>query len=340
MKGERVKTSWVWKHVIINNDKTMNCQLCKDENKFHEFKCGGPSKNTTNIGRHLNSHHLVQALETKKLHDIEKAKKEEHAKLNANHSKLHQMQLKEFINQKNKNKPKLSLKDPRNQEFHQILGEFIIGSNISINTLDNPFFQYFLYRYVPIYTVPSRTYFSTKIIPNMEKNIESKIQNILSICNYLSLTSDIWTAPHALTSYISLTLHCVDLNFQKHTAVLDCKPMPQAHTGDNISEALNNMCISHKIPGEKVFVMVTDNASVMLNGVKGAGMDSVGCILHTLHLIIKHSIFVQEGVNNMLHKIKEIVKLHKKSSTERQLFENINIEDETVDTSNYRLVQV
>ena len=337
MKGNRAKTSWVWKHVIINNDKTMNCQLCKDENKFHEFKCGGPSKNTTNIGRHLDSHHPVQALETKKLHDIEKAKKEEHAQLNANHSKLHQQKLKEFLNQKAKNK--LNLKDPRNQEFNQILGEFIIGANIAINTLDNPFFQYFLYRYAPIYTLPSRSYFTNKIVPSMEKNIESKIQNILSNCNYLSLTSDIWTAPMALTSYISLTLHCVDSNFKKHTAVLDCKPMPQAHTGDNISEVLNNMCTAHKIPGEKIFVMVTDNASVMLNGVKGAGMDSVGCILHTLHLIVQHSIFCQDGVNNLLHKIKDIVRLHKKSSKEKSLSEAINV-DEPVSTANYRLVQV
>ena len=115
--------------------------------------------------------------------------------------------------------------------------------------------------------------------------------------------------------------------------------MPQAHTGDNVTEVLNNMCAQHKIPVEKIFLMITDNASVMLNGVKGAGIDSVGCILHTLHLIVQHSIFCQDGVNNLLHKIKDIVRLHKKSSKERQLFENINV-DETVDTANYRLVQV
>ena len=75
MKGKREKTSWVWKHVIINNDKTMNCQLCKDENKFHEFKCGGPSKNTTNISRHLDNHHPVEALASKKLHETEKKRR-------------------------------------------------------------------------------------------------------------------------------------------------------------------------------------------------------------------------------------------------------------------------
>ena len=173
----------------------------------------------------------------------------------------------------------------------------------------------------------------------MQSNIDAKIQNILATCNYVSLTSDIWTAPNALTSYISLTLHCVDLNFVKHTAVLACKPMPQAHTGDNVTEVLNEMCAQTKIPVEKIFLMITDNASVMLNGVKGAGIESVGCILHTLHLIVQHSILTQPGVNNLIHKIKEIVKLHKKSVKEKSLFESVDV-DEIVSTARCRLLQV
>ena len=246
--------------------------------------------------------------------------------------------MKEFLN-KSKAKNKLHLKDPRNQEFNKILGEFIVGANIAINTLDNPFFTYFIHRFCPIYTLPSRNYFTNKIVPTMESNIDAKIQNILATCNYLSLTSDIWTAPMALTSYISLTLHCVDLNFQKHTAVLACKPMPQAHTGDNVTEVLNDMCAQTKIPVDKIFLMITDNASVMLNGVKGAGIESVGCILHTLHLIVQHSIFCQTGINNLIHKIKDIVKLHKKSSKEKSLFEAVDV-DEPVSTASYRLIQV
>ena len=76
MKGKREKTSWVWKLVIINLDNSMNCKPCKEQKgKIHEFKCGGPSKNTTNISRHLDNHHPVEALASKKLHDIEKKKK-------------------------------------------------------------------------------------------------------------------------------------------------------------------------------------------------------------------------------------------------------------------------
>ena len=59
--------------------------------------------------------------------------------------------MKEFLN-KNKSK-KLNLKDPHNIEFNHILAEYIIGANVAINTLDNPFFAYFIHKYCPIYTL-------------------------------------------------------------------------------------------------------------------------------------------------------------------------------------------
>ena len=85
--------------------------------------------------------------------------------------------------------------------------------------------------------------------------------------------------------------------------------------------------------------MITDNATVMLNGVKGAGIEGVGCLLHTLHLIVQHSIFTQPGVDNLIKKIKEIVKLHKKSVKEKSIFESVEV-DEVISTARYRLLQV
>ena len=82
--------------------------------------------------------------------------------------------MKEFLN-KNKSK-KLNLKDPCKIEFNQILAEFIIGANVAINTLDNPFFAYFIHKYCPIYTLPSRTYFTRNIIDEVQIQVDSKIR--------------------------------------------------------------------------------------------------------------------------------------------------------------------
>ncbi|CAL4062347.1 unnamed protein product, partial [Meganyctiphanes norvegica] len=63
-----------------------------------------------------------------------------------------------------------------------------------------------------------------------------------------------------------------------------------------------------------------------------------GCFLHTLHLIVTKSIFIQDGVDNLITKCKEIVRLYKKSPKEKHLFETVDV-DEVQDTSKYRLKQ-
>ena len=75
-RGPREKKSWVYKLVIINVDNTMHCKPCKEKGIDHELKCGGANKNTTNIIRHLDTQHPVEALATKKLNEIESEKKE------------------------------------------------------------------------------------------------------------------------------------------------------------------------------------------------------------------------------------------------------------------------
>ena len=214
-----------------------------------------------------------------------------------------------------------------------------MGANIAINTIDNPFFAYFIHKYCPSYTLPSRKYFSNKIIDDVQNQVNTKIRDILAITNYVSFTSDIWTAQHALDSFISLTLHCLTINFVRHTAVLCCKPMPQNHTGANITDIINTMFLEQNLPKSKAFVMVTDNATTMLNGVKGANMESVACLLYTLHLIIQNAIFIQPGIDKLLKKLKEVVKIHKKSVKEKNLFASVEVE-EVKSTARFRLRQV
>ena len=307
--GGREKTSWVYTLIVLDPENNKRfCKPCKDQGVTKEIKCGKGNLNTTNMIRHLDTVHPILAHNAKQLADLEAAKKLAAQKSNASASKLHQLKMKEYLN-KHKQK-KMSLNDPRNKEFLKILAEFIIGANVAINTIDNPFFVYLIHKYLPIYTLPSRSYFTRNIIEEVQSSVNSKIKDILALTNYVSFTSDIWTAQHAQDSFISLTLHCLTINVVWHTAVLCCKPMPQNHTGANITQIINQMFVEQDMPKSKCFIMVTDNASTMLNGVRGANIESVGCLLHVLHLIIQNSIFIQPGVDKLLKKLKKLFTLN------------------------------
>ena len=79
-------------------------------------------------------------------------------------------------------------------------------------------------------------------------------------------------------------------------------------------------------PEHKVHLVVSDNASSMVNGVKGANVQHLSCFLHTLNLVVKNSIIVQESNIRLFGKCKAIVRLYKKSQTARAIFEDIVIE--------------
>lgn len=88
------------------------------------------------------------------------------------------------------------------------------------------------------YKVPSRTYFTTKVLPSMYSNLQKMILEELQYTSYFSLASDLWTAQHQNRSYISLTCHVIDRQWVFQNYTLQTQEMPADHTAHNISSEL------------------------------------------------------------------------------------------------------
>lgn len=65
--------------------------------------------------------------------------------------------------------------------------------------------------------------------------------------------------------------------------------------------------------------MLRDHGANIVKGVNDAGLPSLGCFLHTLHLIITDAISCQQGINNMIARCRRIVGhfAHSSSATEK-----------------------
>ena len=335
-----------WVYVLVEFDPVDNskryCKPCQEDGIKFELRCGGrigtgSRQNTTNIIRHMEYKHPVKAAEKKTAH-------EENVQLIASQKRkaqgdatMRQVKLKQMLTEGNKG-VKWTTKDPRCEKYHKRVCEYIVGSNKPVNTLDDPFFVNLLHELCPHYPVPSRDYFMKTILPKTEEEIVTKIGNLAKECTSLTLTSDIWTAPHCNDAFIALTATMISKDFKRYTAVLRCKHFPEAHTGANVTDIINKMLNDLDIPKSKIFAIITDNATVMTNGIEDTGIYNFGCFLHTLHLVVTKSVYEQPGVESLLNKCKEIVRLYKKSSKEKNLFEQVEV-DEQVDTSKYRLKQ-
>ncbi|XP_065672030.1 zinc finger MYM-type protein 1-like [Hydra vulgaris] len=63
----------------------------------------------------------------------------------------------------------------------------------------------------------------------------------LKKANHISFSSDIWTCPISHKSFISLSGHCIDKDFNRIDVVLHASHFSESHTGVNISEKLESM---------------------------------------------------------------------------------------------------
>ena len=252
-----VRKSWVYNLIYFDPDDEYIkiCKPCLDVFGRRTFlKCGGSKNpNTTNLIRHMKLEHPLLAEHTKLEYDADQAKK--NAKKES--AGLHQQNIKTLINKTKR--VKLRVNDPKNLPLHKVLGEFIVGSNVALNLVSDPFFIHLMHKFAPTYTMPSRHYLTSNILPDLMKDVNIQIQQLVQECLFCSLTTDIWTAPHALDSFISLTIHLISKVYQRHTAVLRCKFIEKNHTGENITSLLNDMLVTEFIPREKVLLIVSHN---------------------------------------------------------------------------------
>ncbi|XP_065642244.1 zinc finger BED domain-containing protein 4-like [Hydra vulgaris] len=94
------------------------------------------------------------------------------------------------------------------------------------------------------------------------------------------------------------------------TAVLQLKKITGSHKGVKISKFLKDSLNEWKIPTNKVYFVLSDNAANMKLAIKEAGLEknSLSCVIHTLQLCITDKLFKQQTiVNDLIAKSRKIV---------------------------------
>ena len=232
--------SIVWKYFSINDkDKTTCiCNLCKAV-----ISRGGKSAKTfttSNMMNHLRKKHPEEfGKESRKTEGGEKRTHTEScgagsASSSEGRSCKSQATIQEILTRK-----KLwDINDHRAQELHTRIGEMIALDIQPYSVTEDIGFQRVLKLACPNYSIPSRRYFSEKVVPNIYSKVRDKVQNMVNSAKYISLTSDVWTASTNGTPFLSLTGHWLSETFEQQMAVLRVVPFQGSHTAQRISEEL------------------------------------------------------------------------------------------------------
>lgn len=116
--------------------------------------------------------------------------------------------------------------------------------------------------------------------------MQNKIDNDI---NYFSATTDIWSS-----RTMAITLHALSKDFQMINLTIEIDPLQGRHTGAMICTKMSNAFERWNLEKKKLVLMLRDNASNAIRACEDWGIESFGCIGHSLHLIVG-PLFVQKN---------------------------------------------
>jgi len=186
-------------------------------------------------------------------------------------------------------------------------------------------------RYLEV--LPSRRTLTRSILPDLYSSTKNKLQDILNKSNYISITSDIWTSLNT-DSFITITVHTFDSAFIIKTFVLCTLKLEHSHTGEYLSQTLDNIFNEWGIKHKIVAIVTGANIKSAVNKLR---IPHIPCTAHVLNLIVTHAMLLKspygdtdvlepnecQNINDLL-KCRSIVTYLKKSEVaNRKLAEKL-----------------
>ena len=196
-----------------------------------------------------------------------------------------------------KSSEKIEPNTKHHSEITKTIAVFLAKDGLPIYTVEKPGFQHLIKKLLAgRYTIPSRKHFSDKVLLQLYEEVRSKVVEELQHVTFYSATTDLWSSI-GLTPYLSLTIHFINSDWVLCSRNLNTTYMPEDHTGQNISELLQEMIESWNLTLPKLVAFTTDNGSNMITAMRDhMKKDRVACFGHILHNAVMNSLIGKEEV--------------------------------------------
>ena len=181
---------------------------------------------------------------------------------------------------------------------------WICDSMNPYKTVANEPFKVWIESLQPKFDMPSEKLIRTKIIPELYQKMQYFIKGIIGReMLEFAFTTDAWTSSQQ-ESLLSITVHIVTRDLTRKVAILRTMPANYSHTAEALQEDIKNILIAWGL--KEPVVILRDNAANISKALEG--MNGVPCFIHTLQLVVKHSILKQKQVANIIKKSRNLVK--------------------------------
>ena len=212
------------------------------------------------------------------------------------------------------------------KELVNTIGIFIVKDTHPLSVVESNRFKSLMKMAVPHFAIPSRKHFSQSIIPSLYLQLRIRIETSLRQAEYCSFMTDLWTAKYQNRSYVSLTCHFIDQEWELYSYCLETCDLPIDHTAENVAAELSQLLMDWNIR-EKLTGFTTDNGRNIVNAMEKLDLLNFPCLGHTLQLSVKKS-FDIHAVSKMLSRVRRLVNhFHKSTKSTYKLVEKQQLLD-------------
>ena len=184
------------------------------------------------------------------------------------------------------------------------------------------------------YKLKSEKFYRTTLLDETYEKVSENVKGLLATADWVSFTTDVWSNPTKSCSLLTLPAHFVH-GAILHKVILSVTVLEEDHTGAYLASKLREAIASWNIES-KVHIGIRDNAANMVSAMRIGGIADMGCMAHTLQLVIHDALFTQKSVENLVKKARKLVSHYKHSEQEcRKLLEC----QEASDTPKHKLLQ-
>ncbi|GBC05829.1 hypothetical protein RclHR1_06450007 [Rhizophagus clarus] len=217
--------------------------------------------------------------------------------------------------------------EKEHEELWKLLTELMIEDSQSINVITRKKFSQFIHKLNPAFIMPSQMTLNTIIHESYNSSFLQLQQFIKNEATSISLAVDIWTAKNR-QGYLGIICSFLDRKFKLHEITLDIAYVNYPHTSEHILDALEDILSRWKI-NDLVFAITTINKS----SIKEAILDMentnwIGCVEHTLHLVIEKAMKSAETLIARANYYKDFLFLNegeKSINSEKLLYTIMNL---------------
>ncbi|KAG8546042.1 hypothetical protein GDO81_019845, partial [Engystomops pustulosus] len=226
---------------------------------------------------------------------------------------------------------------PKAQSWNRSITELMCAKTLPYSFITSKAFRKFMAQADPYYSVPSRSFFSGKAVPQIYEAVcESIVHDLkMSGCPQVHITAHVWSGDSTM-DYLALTAHWAilsseaDRSTERKSAIVCIKRLPKEYTEDNIQQELVRQVSLWLLPNALCPGFVVSSGDFnLVHAIKGAHYMHIPCFTHSLNLLVMD--FLQNNcyIAGMLSMARKTCNHFVHSSRARIIFSEIQHKNNT-----------